>query len=412
MPVTGLDPEKCRARSRLAARRDGVDAAPVRLLAGAGTGRLPVTAAQALERINALVPGSVLTADDVFLHTMEAANSNFIPDRFLFLDDSTLRNIARDGEAGVAFMNSHRSGGLSHPSELPFGRTFAGRYEQEGREARALLGVYMLRQNQDGEPYRPNGNSGPSTADLHAGIESGTIFDVSVGLYGGTPTCDVCGEDLNGLKPGWHAGDFPEYLCPHAPGTTLEMTEAEQAAQRARGVPDGKCSYTLVGARLGEVSAVFDGAVPGAGFRKALSLCAGMGAETLAQARQSYLPLCRKHDFQRGDRPPLPDLASALQLLWGGDDPEPAPAAGSFETQLEHALASVQGCITRAEAVHAARAVEGRTVSAARRADLESLQAELSRLLVLTASPAAQQRRLRIHALRTRAAAIAAGDRP
>ena len=88
----------------------------------------------------------MLADDDVFVHYLEAANSNFIADRFMFLDDSTLQNIASDAQAGFAFMNSHRTGGLSHPSELPFGRAFCGRFElAKDGSSRAIVGIYMLK---------------------------------------------------------------------------------------------------------------------------------------------------------------------------------------------------------------------------------------------------------------------------
>ena len=304
--ITNFDPERCAQRNRLAARRDGINSAPVRVLSAApgladgqtvtvSKGNIPTSDDKVLERINALLPSGAnsLTADKIYVHYLEAANSNYIGDRFMFLEDSSLKNVATAANAGFAFMNSHRKGGMSHPSELPFGRTFAGKYEEstdaKGRPfQRSLVGFYML------AGTLPNGTSGPSTDTLHAMIEGGTLFDCSVGLYGGIELCDICGEDLSEFddKTG-------EYLCPHMPGTTHDMTAAQIKTQKERGVPDGLASYTLRDATCSEVSGVYDGAVPGAGFRKGLQLSKknALTAEELAQARQSYAPLLGKNDF-------------------------------------------------------------------------------------------------------------------
>jgi len=294
------DPEKCRQRRRIAARRDAVNAVPVRLFPGeppagavepkriSARGSIP-TGDAALAKINANLPAGkpALTEDDVYVEVMEAANSSFVADRFLFIGESTLKNMQADAEAGFAFMNSHRTGGISQPSELPFGRAFAGRFErwtdgEGGVHCRTLLAVYMLK------GQRPNGLAGPSTDDIAAGIAGGTIFDVSVGLYGGEGLCDVCGNDIEDRN-----------ACQHMPGSTRQMTPEQVASQEARGVPDGKCSVTLVDAHCAEVSAVYDGAVPGAGFRKALSLsrAGALSPADLAAARSTFAALARPGDF-------------------------------------------------------------------------------------------------------------------
>lgn len=286
--IPGLSRDLCARRERAAALA-GVEAAPLRLLrevpaSGAlgarAVGTLPQSDDACMAAINAGLPAGAkpLTRDQVHIHFAEAANSSFVPDRFLFLDSSTLRNIARDAAAGVSFMNSHRTGGMSHPSELPYGKTFAGRYEAtpDGRE-RTLVGFYMLAGREepgppgpDGEPTAarkpicPNGAGGPSTDDLHHLIEGGQLQDVSVGLYGGKPRCDVCGADMASPCEMEFADDGG---CGHVPGTTRGLKKPDMERQRQRGVPGGEASYSLCDARMGELSGVFDGAVPGAGFR-------------------------------------------------------------------------------------------------------------------------------------------------
>ena len=293
MPVPGLNADQCQKRLRVAAKR-GFEAVPMNFLAapapvGSGSvsalGSLPADDTEALARINALLDNGAepLTLEDVWIHYAEAANTNFIPDRYAFMSRRTLKNIASDAATGFAFMNSHRTGGLSSDAELPYGRTFAGRYENiDGAGERTIIGFYMLR------GVYPNGPNGPSTDTMHQGILGGTIFDVSVGLYGGQMLCDVCGGDIT---------DGDE--CDHYPGTTEYMTEEEQAAQKAKGVPDGCCSYTMDDCHCGETSAVFDGAVPGAGFRKALAgeKQGKLSGKSLAQARHAFAPLLGKGDL-------------------------------------------------------------------------------------------------------------------
>jgi hypothetical protein len=307
VPIQGFDHDKCKQRNRVAAHK-GLVAGPVRLYvkppAGpegyrmlTADGALPPDPETALAMINAMLgrDDDPLAARDVYLLYPEAVNTNFVSDRWMFIDVPTLKNVRAEAEEGFAFMNSHRTGGMSTPGELPYGRTFAGRLERwvdpdGNRFTRSLVGVYMLRGR------RPNGESGPSTDDLFEGIKSGTIFDVSMGLYGGTTTCDVCGQDLN------ERDDVGMYLCPHAPGTTLEMTEDEIDAQAARGVPDGKATFTLRDAHAAEVSAVYDGAVPGAGFRKALALArkGRLGRDAIEQAKRAFAPLLSGGEFERG----------------------------------------------------------------------------------------------------------------
>jgi hypothetical protein len=266
--------KKCNQRRRVAALRDGIEGAGVILYPSGVTGSdvwtkgqllhasgdLPSSVSEAVERINLSlesVSAKSVTQDDVHIHYMEAANQSFIQKYCMFLDATTLRNVASRGESGMAFMNSHRTGGMSVPSELPFGRTFSGRYEELEHEGvihrRALLGVYMLK------GHFPNGTQGPSTDALHRAIDAGTLSDVSIGLNGGQRICDVCARELG------------EKDCPHVPGTAKGLSPEQMEAQKARGVTGGKASYTIVDGQPYEVSAVFKGAVNGAGFRKALA---------------------------------------------------------------------------------------------------------------------------------------------
>ncbi|MCH7719189.1 MAG: hypothetical protein IIB21_06935 [Chloroflexi bacterium] len=107
MPIPGLSPEKCRQRNRIAAKRYGLNTASITLLKHepsvapnrlSSTGSLPASDEEALALINALLPESAepLELEQVWIHYAEAANTNFIPDRYMFLHESTLKNVAED----------------------------------------------------------------------------------------------------------------------------------------------------------------------------------------------------------------------------------------------------------------------------------------------------------------------------
>lgn len=234
-----------------------------------GAGKLPSSDAEALTIINGLRAEGAepLTEADVYIHYLEAANDNFVSDRFCFLGESTLKNIAQGAAEGFAFLNSHNTGGYLRSPDLPLGRTFCGRYETLSAESedgsptrRAVVGIYMVR------GVLPNGSNGPGTDDMHRMIDARTVFDCSVGLYEGRAVCDVCGHGV------WEYDEEYRFLCPHLPGTTHQMSEEQIASQLARDVTNGCASYTVEDGKANEVSAVYDGAVPGAGFVKAASL--------------------------------------------------------------------------------------------------------------------------------------------
>lgn len=300
--IPGFNAEKCEQRNRIASLRNLQEAAPVRLSGSNGMklfasaapegvlidswGDLPVDNKEALTRIQKFQPSGAdpLEEDQVWIHYIESANSNYISDRNVFLGSGTLLNIAKAGVAGIAFMNSHRTGSFSTESELPFGRTFSGRYEQYMASngdifERTLQGFYMLRGS------KPVGMSGPDTDEFHKMIDGGVLKDVSVGIgpgQMGTRICDVCGNE-------YYSRD-----CVHYSGSTYEMSEDQKAAQIRRGVLRGVATYTLENWEQGEVSGVYDGAVPGAGFAKAYeALQAGSLPESflteLATAYAAYL---------------------------------------------------------------------------------------------------------------------------
>ena len=376
-----LNEEACARRNRLAALRDRVDALPLSLLTLGDDHDLERWGGmdKALERINKRSQ-TPLTSKDVYVFPAVAATAQYVHSRAMFLGESTLRNVARDAGRGVSFMNSHRTGGLSQPSELPFGYTIGGKYNSEERETEIL--VYMVR------GVYPGGSASPSTDDLYRIIQAGTIQDVSVGLTGGSRLCDVCTMELS--------DDSMGEGCKHAPGTKHRLTPEDQEKQKKRGVKKGVATFTLNDAVLGEVSAVYRGACPGAGFRKTRSLRYELSPEDVELAEQTYEGLAIPGDFGQ---------------TYGGSDEnhESDPPAGlTLAAQLDLVLAAIQTCTQRASEVRELRIRDARDLNPERWRQLAEVHRQLGHLL--------QHRPTneRFTALQKKALALLheAGDRP
>lgn len=151
--------------------------------------------------------------------------------------DTTLRNFVADATAGVAFQNSHRW------YELPLGQSVEAKLEGEGEDRRAVAVFYTV------PDLRLND---VNTSDFIAGVRAGIVRDVSVGFHGGKFICDICGRDM-----------LTDWKCEHIPGFTYQVGEGDQAKAPV------VATATIVDAHLSEVSAVYDGATPGAAILKA-----------------------------------------------------------------------------------------------------------------------------------------------
>jgi len=154
--------------------------------------------------ISRFFTGTGVRADQ--LYCFECAPSTQRVDSYLTrMHLSSLNNYATDAQGGVAFMNSHRTGGGSS-AELPLGRSFNGTVMPDPTmpdAMRFLASVYMLRSN--------NANGSVNTDDIIAGIEAGTVFDLSIGfrLQPGSPEnnyadrswlrCSICMQDYRCL---------------------------------------------------------------------------------------------------------------------------------------------------------------------------------------------------------------------
>jgi hypothetical protein len=166
-------------------------------------------------------------------------SSNRVDAYFTRMHETSLRNYAADAQAGISVLNSHLS------RQLGFGRSISGEYIGPGGNgvARVLSDFYTV----------PGINlNGVNTDDLILGIRSGLVKDVSIGFYGGTWRCSVCGLDL------W------DWDCSHVPG--MSYTPLDKQGNPTEPV---LCVGWVEDARLAEYSLVYDGATPGAAVLKA-----------------------------------------------------------------------------------------------------------------------------------------------
>lgn len=158
---------------------------------------------------------------------------------------TTLRNFAADADAGVSFQDSHRHDALG------FGRSVAG--------------AYLAANADTGEPPRVQATfftipglalNGVDTGHLIDGIRAGIVKDVSVGFYGGTFVCSICGRDM-----------LRDWDCPHIPGIEYPVRSDDGDSP---GEAVTKLAFAWIeDAHLAEVSAVYEGATPGAAIIKA-----------------------------------------------------------------------------------------------------------------------------------------------
>jgi len=157
---------------------------------------------------------------------------------FTRMHRTSLVNYAQDAQAGVTFLDSH-----NHRT-MGFGRSLTGVF---------LPGDDVQTVQADFYTVRGLTLNGVNTDHLIAGIRTGLVKDVSIGFYGGEHVCSVCGLDL------W------DWDCPHIPGFKYPGATDEDGN---RGTEQVAFAWVWE-ARLAEVSAVYDGATPGAAILKA-----------------------------------------------------------------------------------------------------------------------------------------------
>lgn len=228
-----------------------------------------------LAKTNQAFDASVFDEHDIFIIPTEMSSTRL--DFYgTWMMPSTLSNFARAARNGVAFLDSHNS------RRLPFGRSVYGDVMDlsddvvaahiaeiedtsypgdEINHQRVLIDWYTIRGKTT--------SSGMTTDDYIAGVRAGIYRDTSVGFYGGTWICDICGIDL---WKNWRD-------CPHIPGfmTVVEGDDGEERQIMATAGIDG--------ADLSEGSLVYDGATPGAMVIDKAERMAGAGLMLPEQAR-------------------------------------------------------------------------------------------------------------------------------
>lgn len=209
---------------------------------------------------------SVFDAHEAFFWAAIISNSR-VDSYWTHMDRSSLDNYARGASDGVSFQNSHRW------NELPIGSSLTGRVEElQSGLLQVVADFYTLMGMQ---------LNGLSTDQFVLGIRSGVVRDVSIGFSGGKRVCDVCGNN------------YLDYMrCSHYAGKTYEVDENGLVRQVL-------CTVRVADATLNEVSAVYDGATPGAVILKARSAAAdgrlrGKEAEALEQMYRVALPVTRR----------------------------------------------------------------------------------------------------------------------
>lgn len=159
-----------------------------------------------LEKINKLAVKE-LTEDDVFVFRPLIIDDQ-VTAYYSKLHENFLRKIVMDAKKGVGLLLNHNC------FQLPVGRTFDAELVEEHDEEvgdfckSVYGGVYIDRGR--------NTESNMTTDDIIKGIESGTIFDVSIGFNASSWKCSICGNDIR------------DYMsCPHIPGKKYIVQDEE-----------------------------------------------------------------------------------------------------------------------------------------------------------------------------------------
>lgn len=184
---------------------------------------------------------SIISESDPFFWTAEVSNDR-LDSYYTKMSEKTLRNYQEDAMNGVAFQNSHRT------NELSLGRSLESRFfgPQGNGVARLEVSFYTLPDLRLTEL---------NTNDFIRGIRSGIVRDVSVGFVGGDYICSICNRNM-----------LRDWDCFHIPG--MKYDRIDPASNRTEN--DILAFAWVHDARLAEVSAVYEGATPGAAILKAV----------------------------------------------------------------------------------------------------------------------------------------------
>lgn len=221
------------------------------------------------------------------------ASSNVIDFYGTRMMESTLENFQRNLIEGVSFMNSHSTKDY-------IGRSVDGWRVKEdagNRDDRLIGGFYTVRGLQLGNM---------PTDDFIDGVRAGILTDVSVGFYANDIRCSICDRQIFDW---WNYFVDPDNYCPHVP---LEEYPRETAdgdpVLDENGNPVMEMAIGQVyDGQLVEVSAVYEGAAPGAQIEKAEEF-----------ARQGLISPASRRRLEARYRVKLPDKQGTKTYSYGG----------------------------------------------------------------------------------------------
>ena len=273
-----------------------------------------VPTAGQLEKINALAKRT-LSADEVFVFPNKLAGDMVIPERYIQLHKSLLEVFKQDAIKGVSLMVDHSwaPSGLFGLGGRPRGAFTYGRsFDAKLRHGDADNEKWAL----DAWFYMVKGMEidGINTDSLIQGIESGTLFDTSIGWGADTHECSICGNDIRRYSE-----------CEHFPGQTYEVKGEEKLCFDIAKPPGF----------LMEDSIVFDGAYPTAGVLSVIGE-GGQGVPSpfamienikevpfgvrtyhiMSAGRETLVTYAKKDDLAKGNVFTVPDLSN---LKGGGE---------------------------------------------------------------------------------------------
>lgn len=205
------------------------------------------------------------------------SSSGRLDSYFTRMHSTSLKNYVEDAISGVMFLDSHVR------RQLGYGQSFWGSFESgtpedEENPPKALLDFFTI------PDVKLNSVDTNSFIDA---VRAGVIRDVSIGFNPGTVECNICGND---------PFDWWDSECIHIPGAYYD-SKGKMVTKSTKGAL--QAFAWIKDARLNEVSAVYDGATPGAHILKAQYL-----AEA-GQLARAMIPMLERQLRCRLPEPPL-----------------------------------------------------------------------------------------------------------
>jgi hypothetical protein len=195
------------------------------------------------------------------------------------MDESSLKNYAKNLQDGRSFLNDHNM-------TQRIGQSLDGWYVEEddthddGIPVRRTIGAFFTLPGQRW--------ANMATDDFIAGVRSGVFRDVSIGFWADDMRCSVCDGQM---YSGWF-GTFG-IECDHIPGMEYAVdANGKEIEAGSDATPDHMqlCYVWVHDAEMAETSNVYDGATPDASFVKAKAMAeAGkLDARMIGRFEQRY----------------------------------------------------------------------------------------------------------------------------